>query len=596
MGMVCTDLGLGTGNASSETANPASNSHSTLPINETPKTQAVTLGQDANPLAAASGSATEPNASRAYANVSEAQNEAKKAILRLLPHGVKFHTYIDEGFDAKLVKDLFSQLNLPTDPAVTLSSDDSATMQDKENLNPAAEKSSSSQIDSAAKKQEERKDKIARLLAEKKAKAAVAARNTGSTTEVKSVMNTTSQASITPTKPSKTRVEMDRLLQQKMQALREKAAQKPSASSTPKPIIDDKPTTPAMTATPNGAVKRLESTVGTPAYMNIGASPARESSQSLRGSSDTPNPPRSHVPSAPKGAQVVSQRKRPVAADFMDYPPTSIKRPSLANRQNSSLVISLSDDEGDDDDDDIEMDVDSAEDSPAPTPQSITLPKRGPSIRDYPPLTNRNSPRHLASPASAASPIGGNVDLQARERQIVELKRRIQEAEARAKNKPKKGSATPHSPSAGNITPTEQSSKSHMGRILSSSDIDDKGGPSAQLLQEAEAAAATFRQASENSSVQQVEGGPPSRVSSVQLPGRSDKLREKAERLRKMQEEMMKLQAEINEDMAEEEVLGDYIGGSTEDADMAYTPRASQPVEDPTGKLPIPREPPSLSY
>lgn len=466
------------------------------------------------------------NGGNTYINISEAQNEAKKAILRLLPHGVKYQTYIDEGFDAKLVKELFSQLHLPTDAALTLPSEKPAASQEKEKPKSPSGALPASQVDSSTKRQEERKDKIARLLAEKKAKAAVAAKNTQPTAESNSTSSITSQASTTPTKPPKTRAEMDRLLQQKMQALRKKAAQKPSPSSTPVAVLT------------NGAGVKPTSGSGTPLSVKLGAFPVDETT--------TP-------PSQPK--LVVNQRKRPVAADFMDLGPTSVKRPSLANRQNSSLVISLSDDDDDEDDDeddnDVEMEVESAEESPAPAPQSATQSKRGPSVRDYPPLTNRNSPRHVASPSSVPSPVSGTVDLQARERQIMELKRKILEAEARAKNKPKLGSVTPKTPSAGNITPTDQLAKPPARRMLSSSDADDKGDPSAQLLREAEAA--TTRQVSEPSVVQSVAGRRSVRVSSFQSHGKADKVREKAERLRKMQEEMMKLQAEIDEDMAEEE-------------------------------------------
>lgn len=553
-----------------------------LGANGTARGQALAITQGTEFATVLNDSTVTANGSRVYANVPEAQNEAKKAILRLLPHGVKYQTYVDEGFDAKLVKELFSQLNLPTDPTVSVASEKSTVNSGKEDSKPATEVLPTSQIDSMAKKQEERKDKIARLLAEKKAKAAVSASNEQPTAEPKSVNNITSHVSTTSTKPLKTRAEMDRLLQQKMQALRQKAAQKPSTSSTPKSNLGDKSTTPIIAATSNGASTRHESPAGTPVPANLGAVPTQETAtQPLREASGVTSAVRSPLPSAPKSAQAVGQRKRPVAADFMDYPPSSIKRPSLANRQNSSLVISLSDDE-DDDDDDVEMEVDSAEDSPAPAPQSITLPKRGPSIRDYPPLTNRNSPRHLASPTPGAPPVGGTVDLQARERQIMDLKRRIQEAEARAKNKPKKGSATPQTPSAGNITPTEQLVKPSTRRMLSSSDTDDKGGPSAQLLQEAEAA--TNRQASEHSHAQLAQAERPSRVSSVQLPGKSDKLREKAERLRKMQEEMMKLQAEINEDMAEEEARSDEVGTSSDDMAVIASPSMIQPAEVMEGK------------
>lgn len=576
---------------SSNTVYRTKNPKSSSGVNGAAENQTFTRNHESNSGAALNETAVTANGPKTYTSVAEAQNEAKKAILRLLPHGVKYQTYIDEGFDAKVVKELFSQLHLPTDPVVTIASEKPVANQEKEITKSSTETSPLSKADSMAKKQEERKDKIARLLAEKKAKAAVAANNTGSTPESGSANATTSQSSTTPTKPLKTRAEMDRLLQQKMQALRQKAAQKSSAPTTPNPTLGDKSTTPTIAAASTSASLRPESAAGTPS-VNLRASSVQETAaKPLHDTLGMPIAARPVLSSTPKSAQLMNQRKRPVAADFMDYPPTSIKRPSLANRQNSSLVISLSDDEDeDDDDDDVEMEVDSAEDSPAPAPQSIIVPKRGPSIRDYPPLTNLNSPRHLASPAPGASPVGGNVDLQARERQIMELKRRIQEAEARAKSKPKKGSATPQTPSAGNITPTEQLDKLPARRVLSSSDADEKGGPSAQLLQEAEAA--TTRQASEHVNNESAEGQPLPRVSSVQLPGKFDKVREKAERLRKMQEEMMKLQAEINEDMAEEEDLDGHIDASMEDvgADMGLiaSPSTMPPAEALNGKpLPV---------
>lgn len=570
----------------SETLDRVKDPNSLFGINGTAEDQATLSDQEKASAAALNESAVEANGFKVYSNLPEAQNEAKKAILRLLPHGVKFQTYIDEGFDATVVKELFSQLHLPTDLTVTVPPEKPANSQQKENPRLSSEALPAAQVDSMTKKQEERKDKIARLLAEKKAKAAVAASNAGPTAEPKSAKSNISHVSTTPTKPLKTRAEMDRLLQQKMQALRQKAAQKPSTPQTPTLVLGDKPATPPIATTPALAGPRPDSTASTPVSVNAVAAPVQGTAAPSSGTAAEPSSTLSSVrpplPPAPKAAQVANQRKRPVAADFMDYPIDSIKRPSLANRQNSSLVISLSDDEDDedDDDDDVEMEVDSAEDSPAPAHQSLTLPRRGPLIRDYPPLTNRHSPRHLASPASGASSVGGRtatVDLQARERQIEELKRRIQEAEARAKNKSKKGSATPQTPSAGNITPTEQSAKPPTRRVMSSSDADEKGGPSAQLLQEAEAA--NIRQASQPSIPQQAESEPHSRVSSVQLPGKSDRVREKAERLRKMQEEMMKLKAEIDEDLAQEEDLDDDIGHTKRDSDDM-----PQSVEAPEGK------------
>lgn len=484
-----------------------------------------------------------------FASLSEAQNEAKKAILRLLPHGVKYQTYIDEGFDGKVIKDLFTQLNLPSEPATSPSARKPTTTTEKDNQAPSDQVLQPSQVDTMAKKQEERKDKIARLLAEKKVKAAIAA------AAPKPGATSTSTASAPTTKPPITRAEKDLLLQQKMAALRKKVVPRLASTQMSNPGTQ-KSIAPQESAVTSQSPARPSSTSGTPVSSAAQLTPVQNtmSKPATPGPlSAAPSPGVLSLPSVPRAAQQVNQRKRPVAADFMDYPLSAVKRTSLANRENSSLVISISDDEDDEDeDDDVEMEVESATgDSPVPSQQTLTLPRRGPAIRDFPPLTNTNATRLIPSPLHGSTTPGGrnaNVDLKARELEIEEMKRKIEEMEARAKARPKKGSITPQTPSTGDATPMEQEPKPPTRRAVSTSNLDDKNSPPARLLQEAEAASAP--QASPALSMTDKEVRV--RVSSAQTPGKSTKMLEKAERLKRMQEEMMRLQAEIDEDMAQE--------------------------------------------
>lgn len=512
---------------------------------------------------------------RLFASVSEAHNEAKKAILRLLPHGVKYQTYIEEGFDGRIIKDLFTQLNLPSEPTTATSADKPANIQEKDNQELGKQTSQPPQVDSMAKKQEERKDRIARLLAEKKAKAAVAGSSAGAASDPKKA----SAVSTPVAKPPITRAEKDLLLQQKIEALHKareakKLVTASVSAQTPRPETQR----PNLTQEPSAATQppvRPTSTTGTPVSSAAAGAVSSQNPLSKPTTpqspfSAAPSPGISSLPSAPRTVQQVNQRKRPVAADFMDYPPSAVKRPSLANREDSSLVISVSDDE-EDDDDDIEMEVDSAtEDSPVPPQQTLTLPRRGPSIRDYPPLTNMNPTRQVSSPLHVMSITGSknaNVNLQAREKEIAELRRKIQEAEARAKAKPKKGSATPQTPSTVDDTPIEQVAKPPMHRAVSNTDMHDKSGSFTQPLEKAAAANTPKSSSVPPITERQPESERRARISSAQSPGLSAKMAEKAERLKRMQEEMLRLQEEIDEDMAEEQHLSqevDAANGSAE--------------------------------
>ncbi|ROW10602.1 hypothetical protein VMCG_02083 [Cytospora schulzeri] len=503
---------------------------------------------------------------RPFGTLPEAQNEAKKTILRLLPLGVKYQTYIDEGIDEKVVKDLFIQLNLAPPARSSAPPEKPHTTQEKETHDAKPQPTEASEVDARAKKQEERKDKIARLLAEKKAKAAA-----GATKEPKETVAPVAAATSSPSVKPKTQSEKNLLLQQKMEALRkaqearlQKASQQSASPQVSRPEVVEKGVTrpPAQgpTVTTQPTTTESKSTAA-----------ARPSPVALALSHDGPVASPVHPaqriqsPALPGFAnKQVNQRKRPVAADFVDYPTQAVKRPFLPTRQDSSLVISVSDDD-EDDDDDVDMEMDSAaEDSPASAQQSFSVPRRAPSLRDYPPLTNRGAPRQTSSPASGTP--GGraaNVDLEAQERAIADLKRKIEEAEARKKAKPKTGSSTPQTPSAGDVTPIDQGIKASARRAISTGEMDDKNGPSAQLLQEAEAA-----KSPKSPPVSHAEHR--SRLSSAQSPSVKAIMDEKVARIKRIEEELSRLRAEVelaeNQGSEEVEELGsDSAAGPVQD-------------------------------
>lgn len=468
--------------------------------------------------------------------------------MRLLPHGVKYQTYIDEGFDAKLIKDLFTQLNLPTDSSTSDPSEKPAATQNKGAEPVGSQPAQQAQPESTDKKQEARKDRIARLMAEKKAKLAAASDKTGAAAMLKGPESTATAVSTPSAKPPITRAEKDRLLQQKVEALRNKAREAKKLAQKPAPAQTSQPNAAQTPTPPQGPTMNTQPTMAT---QSTSGTPLSSASQSA-----LPSPVVSAGSLLPRAPQI-NQRKRPVAADFMDYTPLPSKRPSLANRHNSSLVISISDDE---DDDDVEMEVDSApEDSPVPLPQASHHTRRGPSIRDFPPLSNMKNNRPIHSPVNGSSTPGAknaNVDLETKERAILEMQRKIRELEAKKEAKARSGNVTPRSPSANGNAPPEQPVQTPVRSVMAKPDVDDKSTPSAQILQEAEAASASMPplaiRSSENASEQRVH------LPSAQASIKSAKALEKAERLRRMQEEMQKLQAEI--DQEDEEVEDEEQG------------------------------------
>lgn len=521
-----------------------------------------------------------------FKSLQEAKKEAQKAILRLWPLGVKYQNYIDEGFDEQFIKGLFRDLHLDM-PKTTTDEPRSEADQSRPGAASVSSKSGptanvqSQQTASApkdlpavskeSKKGEERKDRIARLLAAKASKAPPAAGPVPAAPQDKPTLTEAQpQNSATPvsgvSKP-KTWGEKERLLQQKIAALqksREAQAQKSTTGRPEQGIVEpgnDRATGSAQSDSAAGGIP-----VSIPP--GPGAGPLRGPSNQISQARPSPSIPGLLLsPNAQPNA--ASQRKRPVASDFVDSssgPSGHLKRPFGQARKETSLIIDVSDGS---DDEEMEMDVDMDMGSPVePFPiQSTAIPtKSGPSIRDFPPLTDTLPQRQLSSPAPSLTPPNGPpngkrrvTELDLKEKAIQEMKRKIALAEARRKAKQSPGGSltpnltgqTPEPKEPGFFRPPPTETES-----VSSSEQPDR--PSPQVTPEA--ASARLPKQSDtprlDSSDRAERRG---RIMSLDLPRVDSSLEEKLKRLKQLRDEEARLQAEIDRSLAEKKLLTDEL-------------------------------------
>ena len=589
-----------------------------------------------------------------FRSVEDARKEAQKAILRLWPLGVKYQHYIDEGFDQTVVKSLFDGLHLDISTGKPKGSEplkSSSPLESVSKTQPAAgtkkvsppapqpppaqsQKASKAPTPETMDKSESRKDRIARLLAEKtksaKASAAPAARPDPPVTNkppATSLATTTSQPTIPPpsnvpppsipTAPRamKTREEKERLLQQKLEALQKsRELQAPTGVTPEKDALPD--TQPNHT---NGATEApllalgpsnplaMAAVESSPAAAAQSSPPKEQQQPPKRVSEKATEKPLEKAPSrvipvvpgkspvsVPPPSQPVNQRKRPVAMDFIDYSSTvgPVKRPFDRARQDSSLVIDVSDDESDE-----EMDIDMDDDSLAETTTTAQRKDdsnlRVPSVRDFPPLTD-TAQRQYSSPApSTQTPPGsGNgrkreSELDRKQKEILEMRRKIAEAEAKRKAKgTPRDSRTPNPPSSvrSPLEPRDSddsNSRPPVSRAVSASDAD----------------------ASDIPRVQSPARTTPARPSKSATPtprrleqSRADRLlQEKLAQLNRLKEEQARLQAEIEQSLAEKDELDgesdqamdeeEPISEFVEPADPADP---TEPTKSPRGSSPHP--------
>ena len=149
--------------------------------------------------------------------------------------------------------------------------------------------------------------------------------------------------------------------------------------------------------------------------------------------------------------EINSNRKRPTASDFIDSPPSRLKR-RLGSHQQDDIVLVLSD-EGETEDESDRMDVTVTASVVPVNTFSSTDAKSPKPIRDLPPLTDFPSrPKSLVNASVITPPIlpigksaEQEVVLKAKEEQILAMQRRIAEMEMKRANKRTAGFSSPDS-------------------------------------------------------------------------------------------------------------------------------------------------------
>ncbi|CAK7209004.1 hypothetical protein SBRCBS47491_000289 [Sporothrix bragantina] len=513
-----------------------------------------------------------------YNSVDDAKKEAQRAILRLIPYGVSYQTYIDEGFDEKLVKPLFTELGLkaaPTEstPVPRSASPVQATAAAAPQPEPAG--------NDGAPKKEERKDRIARLLALKASKPTP-------------VPAAKPPAAAHLSKPEKTKSEKAILLQQRLEAL--KQAQEQRAAAATKAAAEATALDDTVSRQQSQAAAAIVETIADRAAAISAALP--------------PTPP-------------ANSRQRPVAADFADFSTAlpaqgshnPLKRPYELTRQRSSVIIDVSDDSADED---VAMELDSQADDPGSRTAEATSRRDSgaPLYRDdsigasngnsYNDRRNAHTDAPFSSPRppvyGSRAPPTAPASMLARPkedeytrkmREIELMKRKIAEAEAKKARGSPTGTQTPQTggqqtpQTGGQQTPPDNSIDANSGsgsgsgsgsnsdvsalivrpplqplrRITSTGELSGEDRASSPLAS-VEASSARLPKRSD------VPSPVPSgdnhrekrmRVASLQLPRVEASLQEKMFKLRLLQDKVAALQAEIDAGVAEKRRLTEDI-------------------------------------
>ncbi|CAK7232253.1 hypothetical protein SCUCBS95973_008199 [Sporothrix curviconia] len=521
-----------------------------------------------------------------YSSVDDAKKEAQRAILRLIPYGVNYQTYIAEGFDEKLVKPLFAELGLKAAPVPT----ESTAMPKSVSPTQAAEAAGLQPEpvgNDGAPKKEERKDRIARLLALKASKPAPVP------VAVKPPV-----AVLLP-KFEKVKSQKAILLQQRLEALKQAQEQRAAAA-----------TKAAAEASALGDIVSGQQSQVAAAIVDTIADKAAAISAAL----SPPTPP-------------TSTRQRPVAADFTDLSAAELsqnfnnplKRPFELTRQRSSMVIEVSDDSAEED---VAMELDSqADDSASKTAETTSRREsRAQLYRDdsfgASNGNNYNHRHHAHTDGSFSAPrpgYGGRApptapasmlarpkdDEYARKMREIELmKRKIAEAEAKKARGSPTGSRTsqtgdqqmpPENGSDGNgngngsgndnsgdtsdisvmvVRPPPQPFR----RITSTGELSGEDRASSPLASVEASPARLLKRTSGPSPAPSRENHREKRmrVTSLQLPRVEASLQEKMFKLRLLQDKVAALQAEIDAGVAEKrrltEDIEDLATGSEEES------------------------------
>ncbi|EGZ76556.1 hypothetical protein NEUTE2DRAFT_98481 [Neurospora tetrasperma FGSC 2509] len=518
-----------------------------------------------------------PGNSSAPKTLQTVQKEAQLAILRLLPLGVKYQNYIEEGIDEKVVQKLYNNLHLdipkPASETATTTAP-KATQEQVSSPVPTSPRTTKVQqqqptpvvTDTVSTteqpgKEESRKDRIARLMAAKAEKAAkppaAPASKPPSAPAPKTAPAPVAMAQSSPvsSEPKAAPAAMQEkpsgdaaapkpklgpkelLLQQKIAALQKSREAQKQGQGNIKPQI----------ATP-GVVDKATSTHISNYAASTGLKNGVPQPQvQANVSTAVPSIPGLHFSGTPNAqpALPANPRKRPVAADFVEYSSTATslpKRPFGQIRKETSLVIDVTDGSDDDEDMDIDMDMESPTDVPQPTQTANGSFQSGGPLRDFPLLTDTLPSRQVSSPvpvmqasnppATAQNIRRRETELDVKERMIQEMRRKI--AEAEAKRKAKKSSAGSQTPTQPEHTP----------------ELKDDGGSRLPITRQSVSTSCTGLSSVTTplrpASAAPVLSSPSTAEPAKPSPAAKAALEAKMDRLRQLREEQARLEAEIN--------------------------------------------------
>jgi hypothetical protein len=397
-------------------------------------------------------------------STAEGRKKAQGAILNLLPYGIRYQTYIDEGFKEDIVDRLFNDLRIPRNPK---SANGTEILEGFPNNTAEASQGSNQlgnmpPISNSSPASRNHLPKVGKQ-----------------TLQPSSVTNPLAGPA-----PAAAMNDKERIMQEKMEALRksrEERAQKAAAKSNAKPaaasatIIQPETELQPPKAAEIEKVTSSASNSLIPGSQQHGPddvissrSPAQAQAPVIPGlflASTASSPaPAASVNSAMNAPTSSAQRKRPVAADFNQTAASvaPYKRPFGQSSNEQPLVIDVSDEEAESEDEDVAMDLESQADQDSPVQAASKMSdQRSTAIQSLPPLTNLPTRRGFSSPSSSAAntpPISHSASraslgrpevLQRKESEIEELKRRIAEREARNKAKQSRsGTRTPRAAEA----------------------------------------------------------------------------------------------------------------------------------------------------
>ncbi|CAG7919220.1 unnamed protein product [Penicillium olsonii] len=355
--------------------------------------------------------------------------QAQGALLSLAPHNIRYKELVAEGISPSILKRLYEEVgikvSLDPDPTLSIHQNPSFVTQ------PASATQSGKETRDSVKptippprtaiptapglksgKPLERKELIAQMLAEKAAK--TASKEPSPTGSPLAAPVVSEEPRPPPKEKSKAQTDLAR---QRIEELKQKALlkaqQKLQESQTP--LAHDSSVQAIHHPLPvRPPVPESGASAGLPGLLMTGSGAPQD------------------VASDHTSASRTTHRKRPLASDF-DEPSTHPKKhfDPTANRfrPTEKLIIAISDDEslyGDDEDDKMELDS-SSEQEPAPIISSA--------VSDIPSQTNITSNRASTSTPQAHPGSNDQGQIQSKDLQIQEMRRKIAELELRRKSK-----------------------------------------------------------------------------------------------------------------------------------------------------------------